>query len=61
MDVFNSRISLDESAETVQLALRRELLSGHSAAIFHHLGLMRARIEELQVCVSGEHAAHDRH
>ena len=48
MDVFNSRISLDEAAEIVQAALRCELLNGHSAAIFHHLGLMRARIAALQ-------------
>ena len=49
MDVFNSRISLDEAAEIVQAAIRCELLNGHSAAIFHHLGLMRARIAALQV------------
>ncbi len=32
----------------VQAALHNELLNGHSAAIFHHLGLMRARIAALQ-------------
>jgi diaminopimelate decarboxylase len=48
MDVFNSRISLDEAAEIAQAALRCELLSGHSSAIFHHLGLMRSRIAALK-------------
>jgi diaminopimelate decarboxylase len=48
MDVFNTRISLNDSAEIVQAALRREMLTGHSAAIFHHFGLMRSRIEALQ-------------
>jgi diaminopimelate decarboxylase len=48
MDVFNSRISSDEAASIVQTALHHELLNGHSAAIFHHLGLMRSRIEALK-------------
>src|SRR3990170_378167 len=48
MDVFNYRISLDEAAAIVQTARRRQLLNGASSAIFHHLGLMRARIAALQ-------------
>jgi diaminopimelate decarboxylase len=48
MDVFNSRISLDEAAAIVQAALRSDLLSNHPAAIFHHLGLMTARIAALR-------------
>ncbi len=47
MDVFNRRISLDEAATIVQTA-RRQLLDGSSSAIFHHLGLMRARFAALQ-------------
>jgi diaminopimelate decarboxylase len=47
MDVFNLRISMDETAAIVQAALRCELLSGHSSAIIHHLGLMRSRIAAL--------------
>jgi len=47
MEPFNQRISLDEAAAIVQAALRRELLNGTSAAIFHHLTLMRARIAAL--------------
>ena len=49
MDAFHRRISLDEAATIVQQALRRELLHGASSAIFHHIGLMRARIAALQV------------
>jgi diaminopimelate decarboxylase len=47
MDAFHRRISLDEAATIVQLALRGERLDGPSE-IFHHLELMRARIAALQ-------------
>jgi diaminopimelate decarboxylase len=47
MDVFHRRISLDEAATIVEAALSRRLLDGASSAIFHHLGLMRARIAAL--------------
>src|SRR5262245_44377365 len=43
MDIFNRRISLDEAATIVQSAHRHQLLDGTSSAIFHHMGLMRAR------------------
>jgi diaminopimelate decarboxylase len=39
---------LDEAAVIVQAALRSDLLSSHPAAIFHHLGLMTARIAALR-------------
>ena len=48
MDVFHRRISLDEAATIVQAAHSRQLLDGASSAIFHHLGLMRARVAALQ-------------
>jgi diaminopimelate decarboxylase len=48
MDAFHRRISLDEAATIVPLVLRGELLHGASAAIVHHLELMRARIAALQ-------------
>ncbi len=48
MNVFHHRISLDEAAAIVQTAHRRELLGRAPSAIFHHLGLMRARIAALQ-------------
>ena len=44
MDVFNDRIPLDEAAAIVQDAHRRNLLDQAPSAIFHHLGLMRARL-----------------
>jgi Diaminopimelate decarboxylase len=47
-DVFNRRVSLDEAAAIVQAAQSRELLDREPSAIFHHLGLMRARIAALQ-------------
>ena len=48
MDVFNDRISLDEAAAIVQDAHRRNLLDQAPSAIFHHLGLMRARLAALR-------------
>jgi len=48
MDVFNCRISLQEAAAMVRAARKKKLLDGAPAAIFHHLGLMRARIAALQ-------------
>jgi diaminopimelate decarboxylase len=48
MDVFNHRIGLDEAAIVFQSAERDGLLTGANAAIFHHLGLMRARIGALE-------------
>lgn len=48
MDVFNRRVTLDEAAAIVQAANSRHLLNGASAAIFHHLGLMRARVAALR-------------
>jgi diaminopimelate decarboxylase len=47
-DVFNHRICLDEVARIAGLAADAELLDEARAAIFHHLGLMRARISALQ-------------
>jgi diaminopimelate decarboxylase len=44
MDIFNRRISLDEASSIVHSATRYGLLDGTNAAIFHHLGLMRARV-----------------
>lgn len=54
MDVFNQRISLSEASAIVQLARGRGLLDGASSAIFHHLGLMRARIAALQAAFPGQ-------
>jgi diaminopimelate decarboxylase len=51
-DAFNRRVSLDEAATIVQAAQRRQLLEGATSAIFHHLGLMRARIAALQAAFS---------
>jgi diaminopimelate decarboxylase len=48
MDVFSRRISLDEAAAMVQAAQVGGLLEDAAAAIFHHLGLMRARMAALQ-------------
>lgn len=48
MSVFNRRISLDEAATIIQTAAKSGLLAGQLSAIFHHLGLMRARISELR-------------
>jgi len=49
MDAFHRRISLDEAASVAQRAIERELLtSASSSAIFHDLGLMRARIAALR-------------
>jgi diaminopimelate decarboxylase len=47
MDAFHRRISLDEAATLVERALQGNLLHGASAAIFHHLELMRTRIATL--------------
>lgn len=47
MDAFHRRINLDEAATVVKLALRSEMLQESPAAIFHHLGLMRARIADV--------------
>lgn len=51
MGVFNRRISLDEAATIVASAKGRQLLDGASSAIFHHLGLMRARLAALQAAL----------
>ena len=48
MDVFNHRISLDEAAAIIQTAHRRQLLDQAPSAIFHHLGLLRARLGALR-------------
>jgi diaminopimelate decarboxylase len=48
MDVFNHRIALEEVSLIVQAADRGRFLDGARAAIFHDLGLMRARISALQ-------------
>ncbi len=48
MDIFNRRLPLDEVANITQLAINRNLVQNASSAIFHHLGLMRARIAALQ-------------
>ena len=47
MDAFNCRISPDEAATIVQAAQMGGLLEAPSA-VFHHLGLMRARIAALE-------------
>jgi diaminopimelate decarboxylase len=47
-DAFNRRISIDEASAMVRSALREQLLHNARSAIFHDLGLMRARIEALQ-------------
>jgi diaminopimelate decarboxylase len=57
MDVFNSRISLDEAATIVLGALRAELLNSRPAAVFHHLRLMRSRISALRAAFP-ENALH---
>jgi diaminopimelate decarboxylase len=57
MDVFHQRISLDEVSAIVQTAQRDGLLTGANAAIFHHLGLMHARIAALQAAFP-PHAIH---
>jgi diaminopimelate decarboxylase len=48
MDIFNSRISLEEASTIVQSALQRELLGPKPSIIIHHLELMRSRIAALQ-------------
>jgi len=48
MGVFNCRVTLDEAAAILRAAQDRKLLDGANAAIFHHLGLMRARIAALR-------------
>ena len=47
MDAFNCRISPDEAATIVRAAQMAGLLEAPSA-VFHHLGLMRARIAALE-------------
>jgi diaminopimelate decarboxylase len=48
MDVFHKRIEIDEAATIVRAALDRQLLGETPSAIFHDLGLMRARFATLQ-------------
>ncbi len=48
IDAFNHRVSLDEASLIFQAAKKCGLLDGASSAIFHHLGLMRARIAALR-------------
>lgn len=48
MDAFNRRISLNDAAAIVQAAECHHLLDGERAAVFHHLGLMRARLAALE-------------
>jgi len=48
MDVFTQRISLEEAAAILQAAHRQHLLSKTPSVVFHHLGLLRARLTALQ-------------
>jgi diaminopimelate decarboxylase len=57
MDVYNCRATVDEAAAMLLAAQDRKLLDGANAAIFHDLGLMRARLAALQAAFPA-HALH---
>jgi diaminopimelate decarboxylase len=48
MNAFDHRLSQDEAATIVQAANSRGFLAGAASAVFHHFGIMRARIATLQ-------------
>jgi len=48
MDAFNLRVSQEEAAAILQASLNRGVPGARPAAIFHHLGLMHARIAALK-------------